>query len=90
MQKEAVWRDWEGKEKEGIGWDGGREGRMDGDGSWRGVQNHSLDVCEITLTVRPHKQNKHQEAETCKASDDQIVRLYKSMYGHSATHLKTA
>lgn len=30
-----------------------------------GVQNHSLDVCEITTTVRPHRQNRHQEGEGC-------------------------
>lgn len=32
-----------------------REGRMDGDGSWRGVQNHILDVPDIAQTVRPHR-----------------------------------
>lgn len=48
--------------KEGD-WLGAREEKMDGDRSWRGVQNHPLDVCEITLTVRLHRQNKHQEEE---------------------------
>lgn len=56
---------------------------MDGDRSWRGVQNHSLDVCEITLTVRPHRQNKHQEGERCTVSDDQVVTHWKSEYGCS-------
>lgn len=60
-------------------WLGQREGRMDVDGSWRGVQNHSLDVCEITLTVRPHRQNKHEVEERCTASDDHIATRCKSM-----------
>lgn len=61
MQEEVVLRDWE----EAGDWLGRREGRMGRDGSWRGVQNHSLDVCEITPTVRPHRQNRHQEGEGC-------------------------
>lgn len=36
---------------------------MDGNRSRQGVHNNSLDVCEITLTVKRLRRTMHQEAE---------------------------
>lgn len=45
------------------------EGRINGVGSWQGVQNHSLDMCEITLTVKLYGQNKQWGEETVTCSE---------------------
>lgn len=72
-QEEVVLRVWEGKQKRPIGWYGGRE-----DGSWRGVQNHSLDVCEITRTVGPHREK--QASGGREVYSERCRRVYTSTY----------
>lgn len=68
MQEEVVLKEWEGKQKQGIGWYGGREG-------WRDTGRDGGSKITPWMCVKLPRQldrtgkNKHQEGERCTVND---------------------